>query len=134
MPKKTAELVAREAELFKSMARAALKARASRLEPGKNLQLGAFEFIVEEDEYSGWIVIITSQPREYIENLASEMALESGLDLRRMNDKEKEEWLIQFYRWLKDLLRERYEIVASLDRGYKIDFEMPAYRKEKTWR
>jgi hypothetical protein len=132
---KAAQLVSQQTELFKAIGFAALRARASMMEPGKVIKFGSFEFVVDEDEFGEWVVVQIILPRKEIEVLGKAKAEELGMDIESLDGAERNRWLGDFLDRLKELLKKWQDIKCHVGPGENLTFEKSSYRKgSKDWR
>jgi hypothetical protein len=124
-----AALQALDDDLFKSLGFAALRARARRLEIGETLNLGGFGFLIAEDEEGEGIVVLIVLERQYIENMALDLAKELGLGLEFMEINELE-WLRLFFDELERDLRRLQQIKMRVGPGENLTFEKIAYKRD----
>jgi hypothetical protein len=133
--KKVAQLVSLQSEIFKAISIAALKARASMLDPGKVIKFGGFEFVVDENEFGEGIVVSIILPRPEIELLGMAKAEELGVDVKDMSGTQYTQWICGFMNSLKENLEKWYEIKCIQGPGDNLTFEKSAYRKEsRPWK
>jgi hypothetical protein len=132
---KAAQLVSQQTELFKAMGFAALRARASIVEPGKVIKFGSFEFVVDEDEFGEWVVVQIILPRKEIEVLGIAKAEELGIDIESLEGAQRSMWIDDFMDLLKELLKKWQDIKCHIGPGENLTFEKSSYRKgAKDWR
>jgi hypothetical protein len=132
---KAAQLVSQQTELFKAIGFAALRARASMLEPGKVIKFGSFEFVVDEDEFGEWVVVQMIVPRKDIELLGEAKAEELGIDIESLEGAQRNRWREDFMDQLKKLLKKWQDIGCHIGPGENLTFEKSSYRKvSKDWR
>jgi hypothetical protein len=132
---KVALHVYRNSDLFKALGFSALKARAGMLRPGNVIKSGCYEFVVDEDELSEFVVVHIILPRADIEALGEAASIELGLDTRSLSDTDMSEWKGIFVDKLKLLLGKWQEIKCLTGPGENLTFEKVAYRKEsRPWR
>jgi hypothetical protein len=132
---KAALLVSQQTELFKAIGFAALRARASMVEPGKVIKFGSFEFVVDEDEFGEWVVVQIILPSKEIEELGKAKAEELGISIESLSCAERIRWMGDFMDRLKELLKKWQDIKYHVGPGENLTFEKSSYRKgSKDWR
>lgn len=131
---KTAQIVAQEADIFRALGLAALKARASMLKPGAVIKIGGYELVVDEDELGQWVTVQIIHPRVGIEALGDGKAKDLGINLDAMSYLDRQEWLRKFMQSLNDLLWKWQDIRCIPGPGDNLTLEKKAYRKDRDWR
>lgn len=121
-------------DVFKAIGFAALKARASNMEPGDIASIGDYDLVVAEDEEGSGVVVQIILEKEMIEKLAFARAAELSLDLRGLHEGERRQWMSGFLKELKDYLGKWYQIKMRPGPGENFTFEKAVYRKDDSWR
>ncbi len=128
-PVSRAVQLAAEDDLFKSMAYAALKVKAGKLEPGEIVRIGGYELVVAEDEDCEGVTVQIIQSRVCIENIARAKARSAGVDLNSLGDQECREWMRQFMDELRETLTKWQEIELRVGPGENMTLERTVYKK-----
>ncbi len=116
-------------DLFQSIAYAALKVRAGKLEPGEIVRIGSYELVVAEDGEGDGVTVQIIQSRRHIEDMAEARAKDAGLDLCSLGDRERSEWTMQFIGELSETLRMWQKIELRTGPGENITFEKAVYKR-----
>jgi hypothetical protein len=119
---KVVQMVSLE-EIFRAIAYAALRARASRLNPGEIIKIGEFELVVAEDENSEGMVVQIIETREQIDSMALAKAREIGVAVECWSDHDRREWMTSFCNELASVLKKWQNIEMCHGPGENITFE-----------
>lgn len=125
--RKTVRLVS-EDDMFKSMTYAAMKVKAGKLQPGEIVAIGSYEFTVAEDEEGTGVTVHQIQNRRSIDSLVEAKAKAAGLELNKMDDRTRSEWMAQFLSGLKDTLEKWHEIKTISGPGDNLTFSRMVYK------
>jgi hypothetical protein len=130
---RAAQLVAVD-DVFKAIGFAALKARASNMEPGDIARTGDYSLVVAEDEDGSGTVVQMILEKERIEKLAFEKAEQLDQDFSSLQERERRQWMASFLKYLKDDLEKWHQIKMRPGPGENFTFEKAIYRKDDSWR
>ena len=117
-----------EDDIFRSLAYAAMKVKAGKLQPGEIVVINNREFNVAEDEEGKGVAVQMIQSMKNIESLAETKAKEAGLDLRSLDDRARTDWMWQFLNKLKDNLQRWHEIKTISGPGDNMTFSRFVYK------
>jgi hypothetical protein len=92
---KVVQMVSQE-DLFRAIAYAALKARASRLNSGEIIKIRTLELVVAEDEICEGMVVQIIVSKEQIDSIALAKAQEIGSLVQGLSDHDRREWIESF--------------------------------------
>jgi len=120
-----ARLVAEEGP-FQALGHATLRIRAGRMDAERILEVGGYELLVEEDDRLGMVVQLRLS-RSEVERMAGELGERLGYPAPQSGD-ERDAWMDEFHRGLRQILRERHDIRYVQAGAIDLIFERSAPR------
>jgi hypothetical protein len=110
-------------KVFQMLAYGALKARAARIASNQIIRIGEFDLMVAEDENGDGQVVQIILPLEEMQGMALARARELDSSVDGWSDRERREWLSNFFKELALYLAKWQGIKMRRGPGENITFE-----------
>lgn len=119
---------ASQEEVFQALAYGALKARAARIAPNQIIRIREFDLMVAEDENGDGLVVQIILPLGQMEGLALARARKLDGSAEGWSDRQRREWLADFWGELARYLAKWQGIKMRRGPGENVTFEKAVSR------